>query len=214
MTVWGIVISAYVVGFSGALVPGPLLTVTVNESFRRGFRAGPQLITGHALLEVVIVALIASGFYRYVRDNPFIYSAIAVFGGLFLLWMGQQMVAGAVKKTIMLELDAKPSKKRLGLFSLGALISLSNPYFLIWWLSIGSLYVSMAMAYGFTGLAAFTLGHVLADYTWYSVVSAVVGGGRKFFNQAVYRAVVFCCGVFLAALAVYFLYSGINFLLV
>ena len=213
MTIWGIFISAYMVGFSGALAPGPLLTVTVNESFRRGFRAGPQLITGHALLEVVIVALIASGFYRYVRDNQYIYSGIALFGGLFLAWMGWQLVTGAAKKTIMLKLDAKPEKERFGLFSLGALISLSNPYFLIWWLSIGSLYVSMAITFGLKGLAAFTLGHVLADYTWYSLVSAAVGGGRKFFNQAVYRAVIFCCGVFLVALSVYFLYSGISFLL-
>ncbi|MBS4022502.1 MAG: LysE family transporter [Dethiobacter sp.] len=212
MTVWGIFLSAYLVGFSGALAPGPLLTVTVNESFHRGFRAGPQLVTGHALLEVFIVALIAGGFYRHVKDNPYIYGTVAIAGGLFLAWMGWKLIAGAANKTIRLDLDAKPEGKKAGPLILGAIVSLSNPFFIIWWLSIGSLYVAMAVLHGLKGLVVFTLGHVLADYTWYSLVSAVVGGGRKFFNQSVYRTVIFSCGLFLTAMAAYFIFAGVLFI--
>lgn len=210
MTIWAIFISAYLVGFSGALVPGPLLTVTVNESFRRGFRAGPQLITGHALLEVVIVVLIASGLYRLIHNN-LVYGIIALFGGLFLAWMGWQMFTGAVKKRVRLDLDASHGNSHLGPLSLGALTSLANPYFIMWWLTVGAVYVAVASNHGIFGLAVFTVGHVLADYTWYSLISAAVGGGRRFFNQSVYRAVVFCCGIFLLVLGFYFIKSGISF---
>lgn len=211
MTIWAIFISAYFVGFSGALVPGPLLTVTVNESFRRGFRAGPLLITGHAFLEIGIVALIATGFYRFVT-NETVYGAVALIGGIFIAWMGWQLTVGVARQTIRLELDAVPSTSKLGPMSLGALTSLANPYFIMWWLTIGAGYVVIALGRGLAGLAAFTAGHLLADYTWYSLVSGAVSGGRRYFNQKIYQAVVFCCGLFLLALAVYFLQSGISFL--
>jgi threonine/homoserine/homoserine lactone efflux protein len=212
MTIWAIFISAYFVGFSGALVPGPLLTVTVNESFRRGFRAGPQLITGHAILEIGIVALIATGFYRFV-SNDTVFGTVALIGGIFIAWMGWQLTKGTARQTIRLELDAVPSASKLGPLSLGALTSLANPYFIMWWLTIGAGYVVIALGRGLAGLAAFTAGHLLSDYTWYSLVSGAVGGGRRYFNQKIYRAMVFCCGLFLLALAVYFVRSGMSFLL-
>jgi len=43
-----IFMTSLVMGFSGAIMPGPLLTVTINESLRRGARVGPQIVTGHA----------------------------------------------------------------------------------------------------------------------------------------------------------------------
>lgn len=211
MTIWAIFISAYFVGFSGALMPGPLLTVTVNESIRRGFRAGPLLITGHAILEIVIVTLIATGFHRFF-SNETVYGTVALIGGIFIAWMGWQLTVGAARKTIRLELDAAPAASKLGPLPLGALTSLANPYFIMWWLTIGAGYVVIALGSGLAGLAAFTAGHLMSDYTWYSLVSGAVGGGRRYFNQTIYRSVLFCCGVFLILLAIYFLQSGVSFL--
>ena len=36
--------SSFVIAFSGAMMPGPLFSVTVSESARRGFAVGPLLI--------------------------------------------------------------------------------------------------------------------------------------------------------------------------
>ena len=44
--------SSFVLALSGALVPGPLFTLTVSESLRRGAKAGPLIILGHGLLEI------------------------------------------------------------------------------------------------------------------------------------------------------------------
>lgn len=204
-------LTAYLVGFSGAIAPGPLLTVTINESFRRGFIAGPLLITGHAVLEMFTVVLIASGFYRLIGGNR-VYAAIAFVGGAFLLWMGWQMAAGAARYTIRLELDAGATGGKAGPVLLGMITSVSNPYFVLWWLTIGAGYVIYSKELGIAGLAAFFLGHILADYTWYTLVSAAVAGGKRFINQRVYRLVVLTCGVFLLGMAIYFLQSGFIFL--
>ncbi|MDW7650214.1 MAG: LysE family transporter [Bacillota bacterium] len=209
MTQWGIFISAYLVGFSGALAPGPLLTLTVNESFRRGYKAGPQLITGHAILELFIVVLIAGGLHRFAGGPVF--GVIAFLGSGFLLWMGWQLTTGAARGVIKLELDAAPAEKEKGLLVLGAITSLANPYFALWWLTVGAGYVVVAMNYGLPGVGAFFTGHILADYTWYTLVSTAIAGGRRFFSNTVYRVVVFCCGVFILVLAVYFFWSGFGF---
>jgi len=53
--------ASFTLALSGALMPGPLFTITISESARRGFRAGPLLMVGHALLEVVLVAAVVQG---------------------------------------------------------------------------------------------------------------------------------------------------------
>lgn len=211
MALTAIFLSAYLMGFSGAMAPGPLLTVTVNEVFRRGFKAGPQLVTGHVLLEIVTVTAIAGGLTRFAQHKV-LYAGIGLLGGIYIAWMGWQLVSGAVKKTIYLDLDAKPEESRFGPLFVGAVTSLANPYFVIWWLTVGAGYVVMSLKYGFIGLAAFFLGHILADYTWYAVVSGAVAGGRRFINQSVYRMAIFVCGVFLLGMATWFIHSGIMFL--
>jgi threonine/homoserine/homoserine lactone efflux protein len=210
VSIWTIFLSAYIIGFSGAVAPGPLLSVTVNDSFRRGIKAGPQLVTGHALLEAVTVIAIAGGLTRLVQNGA-IYGGIAFVGGGFIAWMGWQLAKGAVKKTIHLELDAQGDTSRFGPLVVGALTSLANPYFVLWWLTVGAGYVVMSLHFGIPGLLAFYFGHILADYTWYTLVSAAVAGGRRIITQRVYRGIIFCCGLFMLGMAVWFIHSGFIF---
>ncbi len=43
-TLWVIFTTAFLIGLSGALLPGPLLTVAISESARQGFWTGPLLV--------------------------------------------------------------------------------------------------------------------------------------------------------------------------
>ena len=73
--------TALFIGFSGAVVPGPLLSVTVNESLRRGISAGPLLIVGHALLEIVIIAGLVYGLSQ-ILESPLVGGILGVWGAL------------------------------------------------------------------------------------------------------------------------------------
>ncbi|MBN1636251.1 MAG: LysE family transporter, partial [Deltaproteobacteria bacterium] len=53
--------SSFVIALSGAMVPGPLLTVTISESARRGAMTGPLLIVGHGILELLLLIAIMMG---------------------------------------------------------------------------------------------------------------------------------------------------------
>ena len=45
-----IVAGAFVVALSGAMAPGRVLTITISETLKRGFKAGPLIVLGHAIL--------------------------------------------------------------------------------------------------------------------------------------------------------------------
>ena len=60
---------SFTLGLSGILTPGPILTVTIAESARRGFKAGPLIISGHALLELILVLAIILGLGTYLKSS-------------------------------------------------------------------------------------------------------------------------------------------------
>ncbi|NLW09581.1 MAG: LysE family transporter, partial [Firmicutes bacterium] len=73
------------------MMPGPLLTVNIKESLRRGFWAGPQLILGHALLEGALITGLALGLGGLLKAE-LSQGLISVFGGAFLFWMAWGML--------------------------------------------------------------------------------------------------------------------------
>ena len=82
---------AFVVGLSGAMAPGPVLTVTISETLKRGFRAGPLIVLGHAILEIILLALIAAGLGPFFQ-HPVVTTVFLSAGGAVMLWMGGRMV--------------------------------------------------------------------------------------------------------------------------
>ncbi|MBO8167855.1 MAG: LysE family transporter [Thermoanaerobacteraceae bacterium] len=204
-------ITAMIIGFSGAMMPGPLLTATINESYYKGASAGPRLIFGHAILEALLVVGLIGGLDAFLV-LPAVKVAIAVLGGLFLLWMGWGIVRDAWLQKVELNLEVTGSTKKLPLEAIGILTSIANPYWTLWWVTIGLSYISMALANGYLGLLAFFLGHISADFIWYTAVSFGITSGKRIISDALYRAILLICGLFLMVLALYFIYSGLTFL--
>ena len=95
----------------------------------------------------------------------------------------------------------------------GVLMSAANPYWVIWWLTIGLGYVVFSRKYGLAGVALFFLGHILADFAWYTLVAGAVAQGRRFLSDGLYRGFLACCGVFLVGFGGYFGVQGVKFFL-
>jgi len=212
MDLWilaGVPVSSFVVALSGALMPGPLLTITVGEATRRGFWAGPLIILGHGLLELTLVLLLLAGLGT-ILNKPLVLGTVGLVGGVVLLWMGLGLLRAS--RTSRLQFEAG---KTTGLHPVwtGIFMSLANPYWLIWWLTIGLGYMIFAAKYGLLGVVLFFVGHILADLVWYTLVSAAVAYGRNFFTDSLYRGFLTGCGCFLFIFSGYFGYQGVKFLL-
>jgi threonine/homoserine/homoserine lactone efflux protein len=222
--------TAFVVGFSGAMMPGPLLTVTIAESARRGFITGPLIVLGHAVLELTLIFALVNGLSAFLTKAG-VSNTVAVLGGAFLIYMGCVMARDVRAGKVSLNMEqpaaesAGPGTRgsgekagaatsagggvRLNPVAAGILISLSNPYWILWWATIGLGYITLSLRGGFPGLASFFTGHILADFVWYCLVAAAVAGGRRFMSDGVYRGILIVCGIFLVGLGGYFLYDGL-----
>src|SRR3972149_5857412 len=86
----------WIVGFSGAAMPGPVTALIVTETTRRGFIAGPLITIGHVLLEFVMVIALFFGL-RDVLNQNWIAGGIGLVGGLVLFWMGLDIVRSALR---------------------------------------------------------------------------------------------------------------------
>ena len=210
LSLWGIFVTSFIVALSGALMPGPMLTVTISQSATRGWIVGPLVVLGHGILELSLVVAIAYGLGQFLAKASVI-GTIGVVGGIVLLWMGWSMVRNARKVSLVLE--GKKGTVSLHPVWAGILSSLSNPYWTVWWATIGLSYIAFSMKYGTLGISIFFTGHILADLVWYSFVAALIYFGKRWVGDRGFRAVIALCGILLLIFGAYFGYSGIkNFL--
>ncbi len=205
--------TSFLVGLSGAVSPGPLLAFNIRETVRHGFMAGPYVAAGHALLELATVAALTFGLTR-IRDFQPAVAAIGILGGLFLVWMGAGMLRnpGHGAPTFQGHASGVPSHGVRESVVGGVVVSLSNPYWTLWWLTVGAAFMARSVELGVVGIAAFYLGHILSDFCWYSLVSAALASGRRLVTVRVYKVVMLACGAFLTAMGVYFVVTGVRLL--
>lgn len=203
-------LAAFVIAFTGAMMPGPLLTVTVEHTIRRGGFSAMLLLVGHALLEALLLLGLAWGLDRILL-LPAVTRGLSLVGGAFLLWMGGGMLLDVARDRLRLSLDAgdRGEGSRLGPIARGAAVSLSNPYWAIWWATIGLKLASDALKVGPLAVGAFFIGHEAADFAWYALVVTAVATGRRFISQRAYRATIGVCAVFLLYLGGVFVAGGL-----
>jgi threonine/homoserine/homoserine lactone efflux protein len=203
-----ILIGAFVLALSGALMPGPLFTMAVAGAARRGAITGPLLILGQAILELALVVAVVFGLGAFLK-LPLVMAVIALLGGCILLWMGFSMVRSAA--AAVLETETGAAIKQTNLVLYGILGSVSNPYWILWWATVGMGYLLSAIRFGWAGVAVFFIGHISADLLWFSAVTWSVSRGRKVLSPQVYKWAIRVCGIFLFGFGGWFLWTSIYY---
>jgi threonine/homoserine/homoserine lactone efflux protein len=133
------------------------------------------------------------------------YSAIiAAVGGIALMVFGTLTILEA--RTANLSFTETPAASPRP-FLAGVLTSISNPYFWIWWFTVGSALLIGAYQGGLILALAFIIGHWGADLAWLTLVSASIHRGRFVLNENYYRWILGLCGLFLTGFGLYYLVS-------
>jgi threonine/homoserine/homoserine lactone efflux protein len=205
----------FLVSLSGVLSPGPLTTLSITEGARRGRWSGWWLSLGHAIAEALLVGAIAYGLGKWLTQ-PLVGMVIGLTGGAFLAWMGWGLLGGAWRRQLTLAsavaADA-PGITRLGLVPAGIALSVGNPYWSLWWVSVGAGFILSSQRWGWLGVLVIFIVHWLGDFLWLTGVGFLVGSGRRVMSEGIYRVVLLLCGAFLILFSAYFIYSGIGFIL-
>ncbi|MGE5583857.1 MAG: LysE family transporter [Bacillota bacterium] len=210
-------IQAFLVGLSGAVPPGPLLTYNIQLAYKKGFWVGPKLVAGHAILEGALVIGVLFGLGRFIQ-LPATKITLWLVGGLLLVWMGYELIWKETKKSLRATIEvsatgepaAASGTTNLNPVLAGIIISLSNPYWSLWWAMVGLGLITQALTFGWLGVLIFFGGHILADFAWYSFISAAVAKGRRYMSERAYHWLLRICGIFLFFIAINFIFDALK----
>ena len=196
---------AFVTGFSGAIMPGTMLVLTIGQVSAHGFWAAPAIVLGHALLELVVVVALIGGL-RQVLRNRIVRGSVGIAGGAALLYMGWDMYCHAGGQAI--DLTQRQQALPWGMLILqGAVVCIVNPYFIAWWATIGAGQMAQLRPENAREYAAFYVGHEMSDVVWYSFVGIVIALGGRLIDLS---WLVVGCAVIVGVLGVWFVYSGVR----
>lgn len=190
-------------------MPGPLLAVGIAETPRHGWQTGPVISVGHAIAEIAVVVLLALG-VAAIADSPVVARVIGVVGGAALLLMGGSMIYDALKKRISYDSQEAAGKARHRLAGKGITATISNPYWFVWWATVGLALLVKSQHLGISGPVVFYFGHILSDFVWYTIVSILIWKGRRLIMGAGLKILILCCAAFLLYLGGSFIYDGLT----
>lgn len=206
-----IFINSLLIGYSGAVMPGPMLTYTIQKSMRFGIKSGLFLSIGHALLELVLVVLLFIGLGEFL-EKEIIKAVIGLIGGLVLGFLGLGMIRDVYLGKVSFNDNMEQGNGNA--FAAGIVLSSTNPYFLVWWSAVGlALIMSSYSSFGIAGIIAFYCGHILADISWFTFVAALISKTSHLLNIRIYRILIVVLALFLIGFGVKFLLGSMHYFL-
>jgi threonine/homoserine/homoserine lactone efflux protein len=192
---------------SGALSPGPLTVATIIHGDKGGLKAGLGCALGHTIVELPLVILIWFGLLSLISQT--VKRSLEIVGGLALIVFGILQLRGVLKSSQTSSNNVVSVER--GSILTGAMLSGLNPYFILWWFSIGSTLVYEAMSLGLIqGLTIMYLSHVWLDYLWLGLLAYLSKCGRKVIGLKIYRYILVLFSLVLILFGVSWIYSSVN----
>lgn len=195
-----LVLFLLMVGFislSGVLMPGPVFAAAVVKGVESK-HAGAWIALGHLLVEIPLIIVIAAGFY-FIFTQQWVQIGIGMVGGALLFYMGIRMIQ--IRGEVDVVEKAFPTHPMIA----GILTTALNPYFILWWATIGAALIIQALSFSILGIVLFIIIHESCDLGWDYFVSYISHMGGKLWKEEYYKLIFIICGILLAVLGVYFM---------
>jgi threonine/homoserine/homoserine lactone efflux protein len=206
MNLLDFVATVVVVTASGALAPGPLSFGILMQGSKEGARSGFSCAIGHTLVEFPLVLALALGLLA-AANQPAIKSVIGLAGGLGLIGFGILQIYGTIKSKTDLNDTAGTRKLPASSLFLGFALTGLNPYFIVWWLTIGSVLIVQALAFAaIIGVLIMYASHVWMDYAFLTSLAYFARKGKSIVKSKYYKMVLIAFGMILV-------YYGLSFII-
>ncbi len=193
-------IQVFIISISGAMQPGPVTATAITMGTRNRW-AGSLVAVGHGIVEFPLMVLIIFGLGTIIQ-RPSAQIAIGLTGGLVLVYMAYGMF-----RTALHPVEAQPDEKDKPVWA-GVVLTVSNPYFLLWWATVGLGLATTATKYGMYGFVLFAIVHWLVDLMWVTALSFASFHGTTLLGPQVQKRVMQVCAVAMLFFGVFFLYKA------
>ena len=189
-----------IISASGVMSPGPLFAANITYGLKQGTKAGIKIAIGHSLVELPLVILLGIGILS-LEIFPEFKTIISILGAITLFVFAFIQIKSTLKKN-----EKSETKLKQGPIITGVLLSALNPFFIIWWLTIGLKLISDAMAiWAFVGILIVFVLHVWMDFVWLGSTAFLISKSKKIISNTNYKIIMLT----LSAVLIYF---GITFL--
>jgi threonine/homoserine/homoserine lactone efflux protein len=198
-------VQVFLISFSGAIQPGPVTATAISQGARNPW-AGVLLAIGHGIIEFPLMILLILGLGPVFQNNitQFI---IGFAGGLVLLYMAY----GMFKKAGNIFISQSDARKDNPLLA-GVVLTASNPYFLIWWATVGLALTTEAKKFGLYAFALFAVVHWLVDLIWVTMLSFASFHGTTLLGPKPQILVIKICSGVMLFFGLFFVYNSIRLL--
>ena len=188
-----------VISASGVMAPGPLFAANITHGLKDGAKSGIKMAIGHTIVELPLVILLGIGVFS-LELFPEFRTVISILGAITLFIFAAMQI-----KTIFRNKESTTNLKQGPLVS-GILLSALNPFFIIWWLTIGFKLISDAMLiWAFSGILVLFVLHIWMDFAWLGTISYLASKSAKILSNKNYK-------IIMIGLSVMLVYFGITFL--
>jgi len=196
-------IEVVVISLSGVMVPGPVTAAAIALGARWRY-AGPLIAVGHGIVEFPLMILIILGMDTILKSTT-TQVVIGLAGGTFLLIMAVQMLRSMPDLQ-----NPEANIAKSGPVATGVILSASNPYFLLWWATVGLTLAMTAKGLGVWAFVLFAIVHWLCDLVWLGVLSWASFKGSVLLGPRSQRIVLLICSLMLLAFGLFFIYNAIR----
>jgi threonine/homoserine/homoserine lactone efflux protein len=207
---------------SGVLSPGPLFFINLIYGSKQGAYAGIKIAYGHTIVELPLIIILALGLSKfssvYWSNNENI-RIIGIIGGVVITVFSLIQIHNIIKRKGDVDVDfsnnknyfSKIKRKRNGPFIIGIFFSALNPFFLIWWSTVGLKLISDSiLLFGFILGVFFTFFfHIWMDFAWLAVTSYMISKGISILKAKFYNVLLLVLSILLALLGLYLIVVNI-----
>jgi threonine/homoserine/homoserine lactone efflux protein len=205
-----LVATVIVVTASGALAPGPLTFAILMHGSKEGARSGFSCALGHMIVEFPLVLALSLGLLA-AANQPAIKGTVGIVGGLGLIVFGILQIYGTIRTKSAMASVSPARQLPAGSLALGVALTGLNPYFILWWLSIGSALIIQALAFAaIAGVLFMYVSHVWMDYAFLTSLAYFAKRGRNIVGSKYYRLVLMAFGGMLVYFGVSFIFDAIR----
>jgi threonine/homoserine/homoserine lactone efflux protein len=215
--IWLFLGTVVVLSTTGVMMPGPVMAASMAKGLKQRW-SGVHVALGHAVVEFPTIALIALGFSTVLRDVR-VSIGVGILGGVLLIYMGLSMFMSRRRSVTKLEeaKDGKRSKKKTRArdpfpyppFVAGIITTATNPYYFLWWATLGAALILNAVAFVIIVLIVMSVLHWSIDLGWNSFLGFAVNKSKNFDERA-YLAVFGLCGIIMLVFGTWFLASALK----
>jgi len=185
-------IAGVLLGISFCMPVGPVTIETVRRGLRGGFGPALALQLGSIIGDTTFCVLAFLGLAPLVTHVA-VRVPLWLLGAAVLAYLGIGALRDA-RRGVDLNLAAALTGKDS--FRTGAVMSLTNPLAILWWLSIGGAMLASGITdLSPTGTAAFIASFIVGCFLYAIFMASLVGFGRQFIRPTFFRVATAVSGL-------------------